>query len=155
MTKTADIGSKRLISLAPDTWLRWVTGDPTVKAVDFVTGEFEWVSRATDVLIKARSERHGVFLVVNEIQFRPDPRMPQRLRAYAALAEERYDLLVCPVVVNLLPPRQRMVILDSYHSQLMGAAKAAPWSVELWRCCASTRSWPRWSRCWLSLPPSS
>jgi hypothetical protein len=26
MTKKADIGSKRLISLNPDAWIRWVTG---------------------------------------------------------------------------------------------------------------------------------
>ena len=59
MAKSADIGSKRLISLDPAAWVRWLTGDPTVEALDFVSGEFEWVSRATDVLIKARSLRQG------------------------------------------------------------------------------------------------
>lgn len=106
MTHTADIGSKRLISLAPATWVRWLTGDPTAEVIDFLSGEFEWVARATDVLIKAQSATHGVFLVANEIQFRPDARMPQRIRAYAALAEERYALPVYPVVVNILPPKQ-------------------------------------------------
>ena len=87
MTKTADIGSKRLISLAPDVWTRWLTGDPAVEVLDFLSGEFQWVARATDVLLKARSLRHGTFLIANEIQFRPDARMPQRIRAYAALDE--------------------------------------------------------------------
>ncbi|MFZ2360760.1 MAG: hypothetical protein WA040_15575 [Anaerolineae bacterium] len=48
MTQTADIGSKRLISLAPQTWVRWVTGDPTAEALDFLTGDFQWVSRAVE-----------------------------------------------------------------------------------------------------------
>ncbi len=121
MAKTADIGSKRLISLAPDTWVRWLTGDPTAEALDFPSGEFQWVSRATDVLLKARSPRHGTFLIANEIQFRPDARMPWRIRAYAALAEEHYGLNVYPVVVNILPPRSHEVIIpESYHSEFMG-----------------------------------
>ncbi len=33
----------------------------------------------SDVLIKARSQRHGTFLIANEIQFRPDARMPHWL----------------------------------------------------------------------------
>ena len=52
MTKTADIGSKRLISLAPEVWARWLTGDPAVEVLDFLSGEFQWVTRATDVLLK-------------------------------------------------------------------------------------------------------
>ncbi len=120
MAKTADIGSKRLISLAPETWARWLTGDPTVDVLDFPSGEFEWVGRATDVLIKARSPRHGTFLIVNEIQFRPDARMPLRLRVYAALAEERYGLNVYPVVVNILPLSPADAAVTSYHSEFMG-----------------------------------
>ncbi len=146
MTKTADIGSKRLISLAPQAWVRWVTGDPTAEALDFLSGEFEWVSRATDVLIKARSLRHGTFLVANEIQFRPDPRMPQRIRAYAALAEERYGLPVCPVVVNLLPPRAPVAIPDSYHSELMGLVAHQDFKVlNLWEVDAQVVLEQNWS----------
>jgi predicted transposase YdaD len=146
VSKIADIGSKRLISLAPETWVRWVTGDPTAAALDFLSGEFEWVSRATDVLIKARSERHGTFLVANEIQFRPDARMPQRLRAYAALAEERYGLLVYPVVVNLLPPRPSLAIAASYHSELMGLVAHQDFKVlNLWEVDADLVLEQRWS----------
>ena len=120
MTKTADIGSKRLIGLAPETWARWVTGDPTVEVLDIPSGEFQSVSRSTDVLIKARSPSDGTFLIVNEIQFRPDSRMPLRLRVYAALAEERYGLNVYPVVVNLLPLSPSDAAVTSYHSDFMG-----------------------------------
>ena len=55
MAKSADIGSKRLISLAPNTWVRWLTGDPEAQALEFLSGEFQWVARAADVLIKAVS----------------------------------------------------------------------------------------------------
>ena len=46
--------------------------------------------------------------------------MPLRMRAYAALAEERYGLNVFPVVVNLLPPAQAEVTITSYHTEFMG-----------------------------------
>jgi len=35
---------------------------------------------------------------LTEVQLRPDRRMPRRMRAYAGLAEERYGLLVYPIV---------------------------------------------------------
>jgi len=126
--------------------VRWVTGDPTAEALDFLSGEFEWVSRATDVLLKARSPRHGTFLVANEIQFRPDARMPQRLRAYAALAEERYGLPVYPVVVNLLQPRQQQAIATSYHSELMGLVAHQDYRVlNLWEVDADLVLEQNWS----------
>ena len=46
--------------------------------------------------------------------------MPQRLRAYAALAEERYGLNIFPVVINILPLGPTETILTSYHSDFMG-----------------------------------
>lgn len=49
MPQAADIGSKRLISLAPDAWVQWVTKRPDVVARDIVTAEFQWVSRESDV----------------------------------------------------------------------------------------------------------
>lgn len=119
MPKTVDIGSKRLISLRPTTWVRWLTDDPTLEVIDLLSGDFQWVSRANDALVKVESPHQGLFLIVNEIQFRPDKRMARRIRAYAALAEERYELNVYPVVVNLLPPAQGTIIDNSYHSEFM------------------------------------
>ena len=52
MTKKADIGSKRLISLAPDNWARWLTQQPDVQVQEFLSSEFQWLSRANDVLLK-------------------------------------------------------------------------------------------------------
>ncbi|MEG3436205.1 DUF4351 domain-containing protein [Pannus brasiliensis CCIBt3594] len=120
MTKKADIGSKRLIGLAPDNWARWLTGQADVSVQEFLSSEFQWVSRSNDVLLKVYSSRYGHFLLLNEIQLRYSDRMPRRIRAYAALAEERYHLPVYPVLVNILPVRGGISIPTRYESNFMG-----------------------------------
>ena len=81
MPQSADIGSKRLIGLAPDAWVRWVTQRPDVVAEGIVAAEFQWISRASDALLRAYSPQEGHFLVLTEIQLRHDPRMPRRIQA--------------------------------------------------------------------------
>ncbi len=44
-----------------------------------------------DVLVRATSPQYGEFIVLNELQLRYKPEMPKRMRAYAALAEEKYN----------------------------------------------------------------
>lgn len=61
VAKAVDIGSKRLINLAPDAWLQWVTQRPEVVAKEILGSEFQWISRETDVLVKAYSPTHGDF----------------------------------------------------------------------------------------------
>jgi hypothetical protein len=70
MAKAADIGSKRLISLAPDLWVQWVTQSPDVEAREIISSEFQWVTRESDVLVRAYSPQDGEFLVLNELQLR-------------------------------------------------------------------------------------
>uniref|UniRef100_UPI0036F1ABFC hypothetical protein n=1 Tax=Anabaena azotica TaxID=197653 RepID=UPI0036F1ABFC len=70
MAKAADSGSKRLISLAPNEWVQWVTQRPEVIAKEILGSEFQWISRETDVLVKAYSPTLGDFLVLNELQLR-------------------------------------------------------------------------------------
>ena len=53
MPKTADIGSKRLISLSPNAWVKWVTQSAEVSAQEILDSEFQWISRESDVVIKA------------------------------------------------------------------------------------------------------
>ncbi|MFO8038441.1 MAG: hypothetical protein R6U67_03215, partial [Sodalinema sp.] len=72
MAKKADIGSKRLISLAPEAWVTWVTQQPDLTVTEFLTSDFQWISRENDVLIKVRSPDQGEFLVLNELQLRYD-----------------------------------------------------------------------------------
>ena len=116
MPKTADIGSKRLISLAPDTWVQWVTQQPDIKVCDILDSEFQWVSRESDVLVKAYSPTHGEFLVLNELQLRYTDKMPARMRAYAALAEEKFGLPTYPVLVNILPPPSTVKVCTYFES---------------------------------------
>lgn len=102
MAKPADVSTKKLISLAPDNWVRWVTQIPNLVAGEILTSEFQWISRESDVLIRVTSPQHGEFLLLNELQLRYQSKMPRRMRAYAALAEEKYNLPTYPVLINIL-----------------------------------------------------
>ncbi len=116
----ADIGSKRLIGLAPNAWVQWVTNIPDVVARNILDAEFQWLSRESDVLVKAYSPEHGEFLVLNELQSQYTSRMPRRMRAYAALAQEKYNLPVYPVLVNIFQPEEIVTIPTRYESNFMG-----------------------------------
>ncbi|MEH2332035.1 Rpn family recombination-promoting nuclease/putative transposase [Nostoc sp.] len=120
MVKSADIGSKRLINLAPDAWVKWVTQRPEVVAKEILGSEFQWINRETDVLVKAYSTTHGDFLVLNELHLHYTAHLPLRMRAYAALAQERYRLPTYPVLVNILPPPSTLTIVNSYEQEFLG-----------------------------------
>lgn len=81
MTKPADVSTKKLISLAPDNWVKWVTQIPDIKAGEILNSEFQWLSTESDVLIRVDSQQYGEFLVLNELQLRPSSQMPRRMRA--------------------------------------------------------------------------
>ncbi|MEA5556004.1 Rpn family recombination-promoting nuclease/putative transposase [Nodularia spumigena] len=119
MTKSADVSTKRLISLAPDNWVKWVTQIPDIAAQEILNSEFQWISRESDVLIRAKSPQYGNFLVLNELQLRPTLDMPRRMRAYAALAEEKYKLLTYPVLINILKTTNAE-ISTTYESNIAG-----------------------------------
>lgn len=110
VAKAADRGSKRLIGLAPDAWVQWVTQRSEVVAREILGSEFQRISRETDVLVKAYSTTHGNFLVLNELQLPYTAKMPLRMRAYAALAQEQYQLPTYPVLVNILPPPSTLTV---------------------------------------------
>jgi len=120
MSQSADLGSKRLISLAPNNWARWVTQMPRVEVREFLSSDFQFIGRQNDVLLKVSTPEGEEFLLLNEIQLRPSGRMPKRIRAYSALAEERYDLPVYPVLVNILPPGANPQIPTRYQSNFRG-----------------------------------
>ncbi|MGB5961314.1 MAG: Rpn family recombination-promoting nuclease/putative transposase [Coleofasciculaceae cyanobacterium] len=133
MPKVADIGSKRLISLAPDAWVKWVTQKPDVIAKEILSSEFQWISRDTDVLVQAYNPQLGDFLILNELQLRYTNRMPQRMRAYTALAAERYNLPVYPVLVNILQPTPGVVIVSKYESEVLGLKSLQEYrTINLW-----------------------
>ncbi|WP_392531611.1 Rpn family recombination-promoting nuclease/putative transposase [Nostoc sp. C117] len=102
MNKATDISTKKLISLAPNNWARWVTGIPDIVTGEILNTEFQWISRQSDVVIQAESPQYGKFLILNELQLRHTPEVPRRMRAYTALAEEKYKLPTYPVLINIL-----------------------------------------------------
>ncbi len=120
MAKAADTGSKRLISLAPDAWLRWVTGNADVISHGLVAPAFQWVSRETDALLRAYCPHDGEFLTLNELQLYYDRWMPLRTCAYIVLAEEKYRLPVYAVLINILPPPAGVSIADRYERMFKG-----------------------------------
>lgn len=133
MAKPADIGSKRLIGLNPDRWVEWVTQMPDLQYIGMESTSFEWVSRQTDVLLRVRSPQQGEFLVVNELQLYYNAQMPRRMQAYAALAEEKYQLPVYPVLVNLLKPDGKQPIPTRYKSEFGGLKALREYKViNLW-----------------------
>ncbi len=133
MAKKADIGSKRLISLAPDAWVQWVTQRSDVITQEIIDAQFQWVSRESDVLIKAFSPEYGEFLILTEIQLRYSEWMPYRMRAYAALAQEKYHLPVYPVLVNVLPPSETTIVRDRFEQEFMGLVARQDYRViNLW-----------------------
>jgi predicted transposase YdaD len=122
VTQPADRGSKKLISLAPDAWAQWVTQRPDVTVRTIAGAEFTWMSRASDAVLLAHAPDIGNFLIVNEVQLHYKRHMPRRINAYAALAEEHYDLPVFPVLITILPPSEKgkETIPDHYEQHFMG-----------------------------------
>ena len=59
--------------------------------------------------------------------------MPKRMRAYAALAEEKYNLPVYPVLINILPPTPETPIPNRYESNFLGLQATQEYRViNLW-----------------------
>lgn len=86
--------------------MQWITQEKDLQVKEFLSSEFQWIGRDNDVLLKVNSLNEGYFLILNEVQLRYKKEMPLRIRAYAALAEERYNLPVYPVLINILPNSQ-------------------------------------------------
>jgi hypothetical protein len=72
MPPASDIGSERLIGLAPDAWARWVTQQPDLVAEEIVAADFQRVSRESDVLLRVSNSLYSPCSAPNEIQLRHD-----------------------------------------------------------------------------------
>lgn len=86
---------------------------------DLIRFSVSLLAEIGDVLIRAKSPQYGNFLVLNELQLRPTLDMPRRMRAYAALAEEKYKLLTYPVLINILKTTNAE-ISTTYESNIAG-----------------------------------
>ncbi|NJP07165.1 MAG: Rpn family recombination-promoting nuclease/putative transposase [Chloroflexaceae bacterium] len=134
MAHEADIGSKRIFGQDPLAWVYWLISIQHL-VVDEVLGaaDFQWVARATDIVIKVKSSLHGAFIVIIDIQFRFEADMGRRVQAYAALAEEKFHLPVYPVVIYLFPPGPETVIPERYEQEFLGLSSHRDYRViKLW-----------------------
>lgn len=110
----------------------------TIEAAELVSGEFQWISRTNDVLLKVQSQKHGDFLALTEVQMHPDRRMDVRTNAYSALAREKYDLPVFAAILNILPPAAGVEIAICFHSEFLGQSSHRDFKViNLWEVDAS------------------
>ena len=118
-TKKVDISSKRIIGIDPSRWVEWVTEITNVTVKEVISSDFQWLSREGDVLVSVSTPEHGEFMVLNEMQLRYDEKMPRRMRAYAGLAEEKYQKPVYPVLINILQPSENTEIVNCYESEFL------------------------------------
>ena len=115
----ADASSKWIIGESPEAWARWVLNEPDVIVEEQLSTEFQLIRRLTDTLLRVKDSQ-GEFLLLTELQLYADKNMPRRMRAYAALAEEKYSLPVYPVVFYLLPPAGSKNLPNAYSGQFRG-----------------------------------
>lgn len=124
-----------MISISPETWVKWATKLNDVVSCEIVSGEMQFISRDTDSLVRVVSKSEGEILVLFEIQMHYRPEMPRRMRAYAALAEEKYGLLVYPILVNIISTR--LHIPTRYESTIMNLSAVQEYRVfNLWEVSA-------------------
>ncbi|BAZ09451.1 hypothetical protein NIES4071_12590 [Calothrix sp. NIES-4071] len=132
MAKPADIGAKKIISLAPNNWARWATGIDDVVTGEILNPEFQWVGRQSDVLIRAESKTYGKFLLLYELQLRYSSKLPRRVNAYVGLAAEKFELPVYPVLINILKVSDSK-IPSQYKSSIAGLKSIQQYRViNLW-----------------------
>jgi hypothetical protein len=61
--KKSDLGSKRLISLAPAAWVRWIMQRYDLDVAAIVSSEFQWNSFARSFERKQLTNVFGKFLI--------------------------------------------------------------------------------------------
>lgn len=115
-----DSSGKRTVHLFARAWAEFVVHVQGLSIEAELSGEFQIIARATDILLQVHSETHGRFLMLSELQTQFDMHMALRLPAYAALAREKYRQDVYVMVVYLLPPPANTPLADHYHSEFLG-----------------------------------
>ncbi|MEZ4734423.1 MAG: hypothetical protein R3E79_45610 [Caldilineaceae bacterium] len=115
-----DTGSKRTIHLYARAWAEWIVAQQGLAVEAELSGEFQIVARATDVLLRVQDTEKGQFLSLTELQLQYRNTMPRRLAAYAALAREKYAMEVYVTVLYLTPPPEEVTLADEFHTEFMG-----------------------------------
>jgi hypothetical protein len=112
--------AKQLILLDPTFWIDRATARHDLQVDATLDPEFRLVFRQSDSLLRVADPDGRRFLLLFELQYRYDETMPRRMNAYAAQAEQKYGLPVCPVLVNFQPPPADSPRLSVYESECFG-----------------------------------
>ena len=115
----ADISSKQTIHLYSQAWLEWLFQPQSFEIEAQLSGEFQFIARATDSLLQVKRSTER-FLALTELQLYYDDNMPARLMAYAALARQKYHQEVFVTVVYFLPPSAGVTIPHHCHRECFG-----------------------------------
>ncbi|MBX3055623.1 MAG: hypothetical protein KF770_04045 [Anaerolineae bacterium] len=68
-----------------------------------------------------------------ELQLQYDATMPARLQNYAAMARQKFDLPIVPIVIYLTPPPAGIELASAYHSEFMGLVTHQDFkAIKLW-----------------------
>ena len=115
-----DTSGKHIIHLYARAWAEWIVDSQQLAVIDELSGEFQFITRATDVLLRVKDEQGVDFLSLTDLQLQFDENMDRRLAAYAALAREKYHLEVHVAVVYLRPPPEGKSIAKVFHREFLG-----------------------------------
>lgn len=127
-----DISGKQTLNIYNQAWAKWVLQSEQIEVEAELSGEFQFIARATDSLLQVRSNV-GRFLALTELQFRYDKNMPERLAAYKLLARQRYALPVFATVIYFLPPPTDVKLAMVYDDEFMGQRSQVDFQVvKLW-----------------------
>jgi len=114
-----DLSSKSIIHFYNHVWLEWLLKQSlTVEAE--LSSDFQFIGRASDSLLQVSNPQDGPFLALTELEFSPKPRTPTRLFAYAALAQDKYNLPVFVTVIYFRPPPADTAIESAFHREFRG-----------------------------------
>jgi predicted transposase YdaD len=115
--------------------IHWCQGVEDASGCRIVSGKLQIESRATDALVQVAHSSVGEFLALFEIQTQYIKEMPRRMRAYTALAEEKYKLPVYPILINISPYGGE--IPTRYESNFLGLQARQDYTViNLWEISA-------------------
>ena len=116
----ADISGKRTISIYNEAWVRWLLQEQEIEVEAELSGEFQFVARASDSLLKVHDKDGNSFLSLAELQLRFERKMSLRLSIYAGLGRYKYNLPVHVTVIYLLPAPDGTDVPTAFHAEFMG-----------------------------------
>ncbi len=92
---------------------------PHLEVIDVLSSDFQFVARMGDSLLKVEGA-DGIFGALAELQLQYDNTMSARIQNYCAMARQKYQLRILPIVVYLTPPGEDENIATAYYDEFMG-----------------------------------